>query len=281
MKAPCQVPIGRVARAAMTLRSCVGAALLLVLALWAHGSHPTAILGEAVNAQLQLPPPINSQAVAKASCADQGTPPLNDEDRFLVTDDRRKLTGRSQRKGNTYVTEATSRPAGGCADTTVQLYLFRDGGFVGPATPYSLPAKRARFESFLLVDPEHLRYVVADSAVRDSRCVRIHSRQPEFTTTLIKGTRGWTLRMDFHATTSYQLRQPPRYPRDAHGHLNEGTVLVHVSVDKDGFPMDVRITRGSSHPELDKRAIESLRGGCFDPAKSSVDIPVRFSINHL
>lgn len=280
MKRSAPVPVPPLLSPTLILRTRVGTALLLAPLLWSPSGHTTSLQPDT----LSPPPRLASSkpaTMAKAGCANHGTAPVSEEERLLLSPGARKLTGRSQRKGSTYVAEATSRAAGGCAKTTVQLYLFRAGRFIGPATPYSLPAKTARFESFSLVDPEHLRYVVADSAASDSRCVRIHSRRPTATTTLINGTQGWTLHMDVNASVSCQARTAPSYPRDAQGHFNQGTVLLHVTVNKDGFPTGVRVTRGSSHPELDQRAIASLRAGCFDPAKPSVDVPVRFAINHL
>jgi TonB family protein len=281
METPLPMSTGRFAGIDVAIRLHVAAALLFVLALWPQVGHPISILSETIKPAPRVLSHPTSQTVAEGSCPDEGAPPMTDEDRSLVTGGQRTFTGRSQRKGNTYVAEATSHPIGSCADTTVQLYLFRDGKFVGAATPYSLPSKQAHFESFTLVDPVHLRYVVADSTSTDTRCARTRSRRPEATTTLMLGAQGWTLRMDPYANVSYQARQPLRYPREPNGHLNEGKVVVHATVDKDGFPADIRITRGSSHPELDQAAIEYVRRNCFNPAESSVDVPVNFSVHKL
>lgn len=255
------------------LRSHVAASLMLLVVAWP-------CFGEAVRIPRQLPR-VNSDAVAQTACSDTGVAPKSDEDRLLVTGGTLMLTGRSQRKGGTYVVEASRHPAAACADSIVQLYLFRDGNLVGPATPNGLPSRSAHFQSFALVDPEHLRYVVADSTSAASRCTRTRSARPVETTTLLHGSQGWTLRMDPYAGTSYQARQPSRYPLDAKGHRNEGQVVVHVSVDKDGFPANLSIARPSQHRELNEAAIEYVRHSCFDPGKPSVDVPVNFSLNRL
>ncbi|GGY28267.1 hypothetical protein GCM10008098_21760 [Rhodanobacter panaciterrae] len=281
MKTPRLVPTDRFTGVDVTIRSHVAATLLFLLALWPQPGHPTPILGQAINPVPRQLPSATSQTVAEGSCPDESLLLVNDEDRSLVTGGQPTFTGRSQRMGNTYVAEATTHPIGNCADTSVQLYLFLDGKFVGAATPHSLPSKQAHFESFTLIDPEHLRYVVADSASTDTRCARTRSRRPEATTTLVLGAQGWTLHMDPYADVSYQARQPLRYPLDPNGHRNEGQVVVHATVDKDGFPADIRIMRRGSHPELDQAAIEYVRRRCFNPAESSVDIPVNFSVHKL
>lgn len=259
--------------------SHVAATLLFMLALWSQASYATPALSQASH-PVPLLRSATQQAAGEASCSGHRGVLVSDEDRLLAAGGKRIFTGRSQRKGDTYVAEATSHRDGSCADATVQLYLFHDGKFVGAATPYSLALKQARFESFALVDPEHLRYVVADSTSADTRCARTRGRHPQATTTLVLDAHGGTLRMDPRATWSYQARQL-RYPLDANGHLNEGKVVVHVTVDKDGFPADIRITQESSHPELNQAAIESVRRSCFNPAEPGVDVPVNFSVRTL
>lgn len=254
--------------------------LLFCCALWPAAGHPTPRPDQAAGVGPRAPVSATARTASAAHCPDRRGVPGSEEDRILVAGGKRVLTGRSQRNGPAYVAEATSDRGGDCAHATVQLYLFRDGRFVGAATPYSLPLRQAHFASFTLVDPRHLRYVVADSIAADTRCVRSRSSRPQVTTMLVPTAQGWAVRMDPLATWSYQARQR-RYPLDANGHLNEGSVVVHASVDKDGFPSGIRVTQASPHAELNQAAIEFVRRGCFNPAEPGVDIPVNFSAHKL
>lgn len=255
------------------------AALVLLVVLWPHRSHPAP--SATVNYVPRPLQPMHAQTDATIGCPGDAAPPGSDEDRFLVTGGERTLTGRAQRNGGTYVAEAISHPDTDCSNATVQLYLFRDGGFVGAATPENLPVRNVGFASFELPDPEHLRYAISPVDAGQSRCARSHSTSRFATSVLVKQSQGWMVRMDPSADVSYQARETVHYPLDTHGHRNAGKVLVHVDVDKDGFPTNVRITQGSSHPELDKAAVDSVRHGCFDPAQSSVEVPVNFSLSTL
>lgn len=175
------------------------ALLVLLLVFWPRHDRPRA----GNDTVAYVPRPLHPLAASTVpSCRDEGAAPTGDEDRFLLTGGQRALTGRSQRNGDTYVAEATSHSGPDCADTTVQLYLFRSGGFVGPATPEALSMGTTRFASFELVDPEHLRYVVDDSGGPAAAA----------TSTLLKRADGWVIRTHrpVAAPTTTHERGSPR-----------------------------------------------------------------------
>jgi hypothetical protein len=169
-------------------------ALVLVLVLastvW-HGDPQTASANPSSVTYTPRPlQPMPDASAAPASCRSAGPVPANDEDRYLVTGGQRTLTGRSQRQGDTYVAEAVSHVGANCDESTVQLYLFHHGGFIGPATPAALQLAKAHFGAFALVDPEHLHYAIS----------RNDGSEAEATSALVKRTQGWTVRMDAGAT---------------------------------------------------------------------------------
>ena len=76
---------------------------------------------------------------------------------------------------------------------------------------------------------------------------------------------------------------PPRYPTSALRSGIEGTVLVRAEIDADGTPVDVGIARRSGNRELDRAALNAVRGWRFQPAlrdgkavASAVQVPVDF-----
>ena len=56
----------------------------------------------------------------------------------------------------------------------------------------------------------------------------------------------------------------PAYPEEARAYAILGTVLVSITVDHDGTPKDIKITRGLG-PGFDEKAIECVRKWHFDP----------------
>jgi protein TonB len=83
------------------------------------------------------------------------------------------------------------------------------------------------------------------------------------------------------------LSQPaPEYPGAAVRAGDEGTVMLEVAVGADGTPTDVSIARRSGSRELDRAALQAVRGWTFEPAirngqavASTVQVPVDFRLD--
>ena len=264
-------------RSSKRLLAWTGVAVLVALALmlWWQRRGPTRAderasrSGGALRAAATA---TDAFAAPAPDCPTTGVAPTSDEDRYLVTGGERALTGRWQRNGGTYVAEAITHAGTDCADARVQLYLFRDGGFVGPATPHGVDAKGGHFAAFTLVDPEHLTYTADAAASTQSRCERAgNTRPPAATTgatTLVREPQGWTIHMERPGDTFHQPRQAPRYPPDTHGHRHEGTVVIHVEVDKEGFP------------SMSRRRTSRIRSWIRRPSSPfAVDASIRHSRN--
>ena len=80
-------------------------------------------------------------------------------------------------------------------------------------------------------------------------------------------------------------RTAPEYPGAALRGREEGTVMVEVAVGTDGAPTDVSIARRSGSRELDRAALQAVRGWTFEPAirngeavASTVQVPVDFRL---
>ena len=76
---------------------------------------------------------------------------------------------------------------------------------------------------------------------------------------------------------------PPAYPSAALRRGDSGTVVVRVEVDANGLPLDAKITQRSGSRELDRAALDAVRGWRFQPAQSngqpmvgSLEIPFDF-----
>jgi protein TonB len=60
-----------------------------------------------------------------------------------------------------------------------------------------------------------------------------------------------------------------------------GTTEVSMLVDATGIPRDVRVVRGSSHPDLDRATIAVERGMRFRPARQgSCPVPFFMVMTH-
>ena len=77
----------------------------------------------------------------------------------------------------------------------------------------------------------------------------------------------------------------PRYPRIAKKSGWEGTVLVRVTVEKNGRASRVDVSRSSGHKVLDDAALKAIKRWTFRPARdgnipirSVVVIPLKFSL---
>jgi len=77
---------------------------------------------------------------------------------------------------------------------------------------------------------------------------------------------------------------PPDYPPELACYDQGGTVGLLMQVGVDGRPHDVRVERGSGHPELDQAALEAVadweftpgtRGG--EPVATDLRVPVTFT----
>lgn len=85
----------------------------------------------------------------------------------------------------------------------------------------------------------------------------------------------------------YLLNPKPAYPREALQAGMQGTVLLRVTVDENGRPVDVQIEKSSGHRLLDRAAREQvLRRWSFVPArrggvavKAIGSVPVDFRID--
>ncbi|MDQ3494414.1 MAG: energy transducer TonB, partial [Pseudomonadota bacterium] len=78
----------------------------------------------------------------------------------------------------------------------------------------------------------------------------------------------------------------PAYPPAAFRAREEGTVLVRAEVDASGNPTNVTVARRSSSRELDRAALDAVRGWKFAPAirdgkavAATVEVPVEFTLD--
>ncbi len=76
---------------------------------------------------------------------------------------------------------------------------------------------------------------------------------------------------------------PPAYPPAALRRGESGTVVVRVEVDAGGLPLDAKIIQRSGSRDLDRAALDAVRGWRFQPAQSngqpmagSLEIPFDF-----
>lgn len=76
---------------------------------------------------------------------------------------------------------------------------------------------------------------------------------------------------------------PPSYPPAALRRGESGTVVVRVDVDAGGLPLDAKIIQRSGSRDLDRAALDAVRGWRFQPAQSngqpmvgSLEIPFDF-----
>jgi hypothetical protein len=133
----------------------------------------------------------------QARCAAAAPAPTADEDRFLLTGGQRRLTGRTQRKGDTYVAEAASGYDADCHPDQVQLYVFRHGVFIGTALDNAVSLASAKLTQFELSDEQHLRIILSPCDEKTGTCAGTPStRQAE----LLHEAGGWIVRRASQAT---------------------------------------------------------------------------------
>jgi hypothetical protein len=127
-------------------------------------------------------------AESPTQCKAQAATPKNDEDRFLLTG-QRMLTGRAQRKGDTYVAEAAVSVNDQCQPSALQLYVFRNGVFIGTALEAAASPATTHLTAFDLVDDQHLRITLAQCTREPDDCAATTIRQ----IAVLPGAGGWTL----------------------------------------------------------------------------------------
>lgn len=158
------------------------------LALWMHKPAATPV------AQPYVPRPLEPLAqsapatVASNQCMAKTATPKNDEDRFLLTG-QRLLTGRAQRKGDTYVAEAAVSVDEQCQPNALQLYVFHNGVFIGTALDTATRLANTKLTDFDLVDDQHLRITLAQCTDKPASCAATTVRQ----IAVMPGGGGWTL----------------------------------------------------------------------------------------
>ncbi|WP_243048015.1 hypothetical protein [Dyella sp. RRB7] len=174
-------------------RAYAVAALLVsgtALFLWMQRPAPVPV------AQPYVPRPLQPLA-ANAPASAAGTPvqciastaaPQNDEDRFLLTG-QRLLTGRAQRKGDTYVAEAAVTVDSQCQPSALQLYVFHHGVFIGTALETAVSLATTRLTDFDLSDDQHLRITLAQCTSQPGDCAATTVKQ----IAVMPGGGGWTL----------------------------------------------------------------------------------------
>jgi len=156
------------------------------LALWVH--RPTAQPVALTYVPRPLKPLAQEGTGATAPCAARTATPKNDEDRFLLTGER-LLTGRAQRKGDTYVAEAAVSVDEQCQPSALQLYVFRDGVFIGTVLDKAASMASTKLADFDLVDDQHLRVTMAQCTDKPTSCAATTVRQ----FAVMPGGGGWTL----------------------------------------------------------------------------------------
>lgn len=84
----------------------------------------------------------------------------------------------------------------------------------------------------------------------------------------------------------YLSRVPPRYPVAARRARAEGTVYLHILIDQDGHPQDVRLHRSCGHQLLDDAAMEAARRFRFKPHRVNgmprnvqAIVPIEFALS--
>lgn len=129
-------------------------------------------------------------AADAGQCAAAAPSPRGDEDRFLLTGGQRLLTGRAQRKGDTYVAEAAASFDRRCQPESLQLYVFRGGVFVGTALENAVSAASAKLADFQLDDDQHLSVTLVPCKEGSADCGVPDKKQVE----LLHKASGWIVR---------------------------------------------------------------------------------------
>jgi hypothetical protein len=171
----------------------VAALLLAGTALLLRLAHPVPTPANVVAyVPRPLKPLVDTETAAAAEpatqCEARAPEPKNDEDRFLLTG-QRLLTGRAQRKGDTYVAEAAVTVDAQCQPSALQLYVFRHGVLIGTALDTAASLANTRLDGFDLVDDQHLRITLAHCTDQPADCAATTVRE----IAVMPGGGGWTL----------------------------------------------------------------------------------------
>lgn len=172
----------------------VAALMLSATALFLWMEQPTPVTASVPPPYVARPlkPLVPSERAAVAEsppqCKALVASPKNDEDRFLLTG-QRLLTGRAQRKGDTYVAEAAVSVNEQCQPSALQLYVFRNGVFIGTALEAAAIPATTRLTDFSLTDDQHLRITLAQCTDKPGDCAATTIRQ----IAVLPGAGGWTL----------------------------------------------------------------------------------------
>ncbi|HEY2623746.1 MAG TPA: hypothetical protein VGI53_09870, partial [Dyella sp.] len=156
--------------------------------LWLMPPMPAPVPPHYVARPLRPLEPGTNKVAAATPCANEAATPKNDEDRFLLTG-QRMLTGRAQRKGDTYVAEAAVSMDDKCQPSALQLYVFRNGVFVGAALEKAVSLATTRLTQFDLTDDQHLRITLAQCTDKPGDCAATTIRE----IAVLPGAGGWTL----------------------------------------------------------------------------------------
>jgi len=87
------------------------------------------------------------------------------------------------------------------------------------------------------------------------------------------------------ATPLYRTNPPPDYPRMARRRGYQGNVVLEVLVGRNGTVGDLRVSKSSGYPVLDRAALDSVKKWTFVPGmqgnervKMWVKVPIRFEL---
>jgi TonB family protein len=87
------------------------------------------------------------------------------------------------------------------------------------------------------------------------------------------------------AIPSSAMKNWPVYPPAARAAHREGVVLLSVKISAQGAPLEVKLAKSSSFPDLDAAAVAAVRNWQFQPATSNgaaiettVNLPINFSL---
>ena len=260
-------------------------ALLLLVVYWVH--RPAAPAVDPTAALHYVPRPLQPMTSDEPvqTCADAtGVAATSDEDRFLLAGGRRQLTGRSQRRGDTYVAEAVVQRDAGCEPSAVQLYVFHRGVFVGTPMEAPVDPRQVRLDAFALADDGQLSYTLQRCDARAGHC----SPEETYRARLQPGRGGWVLAYGGSGDTpgvEIISRPPPHYPDEAIRQHHEGTVLLVVTIGADGLPLDIAVEQSSGFAELDAAALASAKDWRFHALQpdgsattAKARVPVRFHL---
>jgi TonB family protein len=87
------------------------------------------------------------------------------------------------------------------------------------------------------------------------------------------------------AIPSSAMKNWPAYPPAARQAHREGVVLLSVKISAQGAPLEVKLAKSSSFPDLDLAALAAVRNWQFTPAtrdgaavETTVNLPINFSL---